>query len=64
MMGEDRREIESDVVLPAGMELVVPPRADRSGERPDGAAHSYPGAPRPAARSAEPGEGPHDPSAV
>jgi hypothetical protein len=64
MMGEDRREIESGVVLPAGMELVVPPRADRSGERPDRVARSYPGAPRAAAPSAEQDDAPRDASAV
>jgi hypothetical protein len=38
-MSGDRPEVESEVVLPGGMELVVPPRARDEEESPDHAAH-------------------------
>ncbi len=37
-MSGDRPEVESEIVLPGGMELVVPPRARDEEESPDDAA--------------------------
>ena len=41
-MSGDRPEMESEVVLPGGMELVVPPRARDEEESPEDAAHRGP----------------------
>jgi len=38
-MSGDRPEVESEIVLPGGMELVVPPRARDEEEPPHPAAH-------------------------